>query len=328
MDSEGCFLVDILCGLLSCHIGRLVLVITSVVMYKELTMGMYRRKNRLDEKTVIITGGNTGIGLETGRELARRGARVILGCRNKQRGEAAAASIISSTGNKNVVFIQLDLLDLKSVRKFADDVTKKEKKVDILINNAAMAKQAKSSSTLSRDKLDSVTQANHLSHFLLTNLLKKVLVSAGDARVLNVSCQGQVKARLELDNLKRDRPAGNNWEEVYNNSKQMNVLFTRELATRWGGEGVTSYSLHPGLVRSGIFRNLSPALYNLRYFLAILAGKSCVQGAQTSLYLACEPGIDTLSGSLFADCRLVSQEGDDRLAQQLWDKSEELVKLK
>ena len=84
---------------------------------------------------------------------------------------------------------------------------------------------------MSRDKLDSVTQANHLSHFLLTNLLKKVLISAGDARVLNVSCQGQVKARLELDNLKRDKPAGNNWEEVYNNSKLMNVLFTRELAT-------------------------------------------------------------------------------------------------
>ena len=184
------------------------------------------------------------------------------------------------------------------------------------------------SSPLSRDKLDSVTQTNHLSHFLLTNLLKKVLVSAGGARVLNVSCQGQVKARLELENLRRDKPAGSNWEEVYNNSKLMNVLFTRELATRWGGEGVASYSLHPGLVRSGIFRNLSPALYNLRYILAILAGKSCVQGAQTSLYLACEPGIDSLSGSLFADCRLVNMERDDGLAHQLWDKSEELVKLK
>jgi len=330
MDSESCFLVDFVWALLTCHMGRLALVTFLVVLYKELTMGIYRKETQMDGKTVIVTGGNTGIGLETGRELARRGARVILGCRNKQRGEAAVTNIISSTGNKNVVFMQLDLLDLKSVRKFADDVAKKEKKVDILINNAAMAKQPKTSSSLSRDKLDAVVQANHLSHFLLTNLLKKVMISAGSARVLNVSCKGQARARLELDNLQRDKAAGDNWEEVYNNTKLMNVLFTRELAARWGEEGVTCYALHPGLVRTGIFRNLSPALYNIRYLLAMLAGKSCVQGAQTSLYLACEPGIEHLSGSLFADCRLMMEKPckETDLASKLWDRSEELVKLK
>eukprot|EP00091_Calanus_sinicus_P008815 TRINITY_DN21030_c0_g1_i1.p1 TRINITY_DN21030_c0_g1~~TRINITY_DN21030_c0_g1_i1.p1 ORF type:complete len:200 (-),score=45.96 TRINITY_DN21030_c0_g1_i1:331-930(-) len=145
MDSGECFLVDWICVLLTCHIGRLTLVLTLVFMYKELTMGIYRKKDKLDGKLGIVTGGNTGIGLETARGLAERGARVILACRSKQRGEAAVTNIISSTGNKSVIFMQLDLLDLKSVRKFADDVAKKEKKVDILINNAAMAKHPKTS---------------------------------------------------------------------------------------------------------------------------------------------------------------------------------------
>jgi len=328
--------VDWIWTLLTCHLGRLTLVTTIVVLYKELTMGIYRKKDQqLDGKIAIVTGGNAGIGLETARGLASRGARVILACRNKQRGEAAVNNIISSTGNKNVVSMQLDLLDLKSVRKFADDVAKKEKKVDILINNAAMVKQPKANSKascLSRDKLDAVAQTNHLSHFLLTSLLKKCLVAAGNARVLNVSCQGHTKARLELDNLQRDKAAEGNWEQVYNSTKLMNVLFTRELAARWGDVGITAYALHPGLVRTDIFRNLSPGLQNLRFFLAMLVGKSCKQGAQTSLYLACEPGLESLSGRFFADCRLVRSTvdklGEDDLSSKLWERSEELVKLK
>jgi len=282
---------------------------------------------------VIVTGGNTGIGLETCRELARRGARVILAARSRQRGETAVSAIISSTGNKNVFFMQLDLLDLKSVRKFADDITKKEKKVDILINNAAMIKQTKTGSSLSRDKLDAVTQTNHLSHFLLTNLLKKALVSAGSARVLNVSCLAHTitKPRLELDKLQKDQQAGDNWWEVYNNSKLMNVLFTRELSARWGKEGVSCYALYPGLVRTELYRSMSLTMQTMRYMLALLAGKSSVQGAQTSLYLACEPDIHSLSGRVFSDCRLVttdSQSQEEGLAAQLWDRAELLVKLK
>jgi len=339
MDSGECFLVDWVWTLLSCHLGRVVLVTMVVILYKELTMGTYRGKEKLEGKVAIVTGGNTGIGLETARGLAERGARVILGCRNKQRGEAAVSSIISSTGNKMVVCIQLDLLDLKSVRKFADDVTKKEKKVDILVNNAGIAKHPKSlskGSTLSRDKLEVVTQTNHLSHFLLTNLLAKSLAAAGSARVLNISCQGQTRAGLEFDTLKGEKQAYlDNWEQVYNSTKLMNVLFTRELAAKWKDIGVTSYSLHPGLVRTEIFRNVSPMVKILRYILALSVGKSCVQGAQTSLYLCCQPGLEEWSGRFFSDCRVrnfqMDLETEDKkiaAAANLWTRSQELVKLK
>ena len=185
--------------------------------------------------------------------------------------------------------------------------------------------------SLSRDKLDVVTQTNHLSHFLLTNLLKKCLVAAGNARVLNVSCQGYTKAVLDMDSLQREKQAGD-WEQVYNSTKLMNVLFTEELAARWKDVGVTSYALHPGLVRTEIFRNMSPLLQKLRFLLALLIGKSCTQGANTSLYLACEPGLEKLSGRFFSDCRLVRTRldklGDKEMAAKLWDRSEELVKLK
>ena len=98
--------------------------------------------------------------------------------------------------------------------------------------------------------------------------------------MLNVSCQGYTKAKLELESLQREKQAGD-WEEVYNNTKLMNVLFTEELAARWEDIGVTSYALHPGLVRTEIFRNVSPFIQKLRYILALLAGKSCAQGAHT-----------------------------------------------
>jgi NAD(P)-dependent dehydrogenase (short-subunit alcohol dehydrogenase family) len=178
----------------------------------------------------------------------------------------------------------------------------------------------------SRDKLDVVTQTNHLSHFLLTNLLAKCLVAAGNARVLNVSCQGFTKAGLELDSLQREKQAGD-WEQVYNSTKLMNVLFTEELAARWKDVGVTSYALNPGLVRTEIFRNMSPSMQKLRFLLALFAGKSCAQGAQTSLYLACEPGLKKVSGSFFSDCRLDKLK-DKEMAAKLWDRSEELLKLK
>ena len=152
--------------------------------------------------------------------------------------------------------------------------------------------------------------------------------------MVNVSCQGQIKAGLELDSLQWEKKQGlGNWEEMYNTTKLMNVLFSQELAARWADVGVTSFSLHPGLVRTDIFRNLSPTLQNLRYILALVVGKSCAQGAQTSLYLCSEPGLECWSGKFFSDCRVQNSRPskvaeDQEMAAKLWTRSEELVKLK
>merc|ERR1719244_3574 len=303
-------------------------------LYKELSMGIFRKLNSisLEGKVAIVTGSNNGIGLETAKGLAKMGARVIVASRNKSRGEDAVKEISRCTGSDKVVFYQLDLLDLKSVRKFADEVTKKEKKVDILINNAAIcgypSKNGVKTGPLSRDKLEMITQTNHLAPFLLTNLLMKSLTAAGNARVINVSDTMNLMGKKDLDNFENKSE-----QELYNNTKLMNILFTRELADRWEGSGVTSYSVHPGGVRTNIFNNLSPVVKYFSLAFGWWVGKNSWQGAQTSLFLAGEPGLESwANGAHFSDCRvmklLVNKLAQDKgLASKLWAKSEELVKL-
>ena len=137
----------------------------------------------LDGKTVIITGANTGIGLETAVDLAKRNARVILACRSVERGEKAAVEVRKRSGNDNVVFRQLDLASLDSVRKFSDKILEEEPRIDILINNAGLYN---SSYLETIDGFEMTFAVNHLGHFLLTNLLLDRLKEAPSARVVNV----------------------------------------------------------------------------------------------------------------------------------------------
>ena len=138
---------------------------------------------KLDGKTVIITGGNTGIGLETAVDLAKRNARVILACRSVERGETAAVEVRKRSGNDNAVFFQLDLASLDSVRKFAANILEEEPRIDILINNAGVIN---STYRESENGYESTFAVNHLGHFLLTNLLLDRLKVAPSARIVNV----------------------------------------------------------------------------------------------------------------------------------------------
>eukprot|EP00090_Calanus_glacialis_P016200 TRINITY_DN25427_c0_g1_i1.p1 TRINITY_DN25427_c0_g1~~TRINITY_DN25427_c0_g1_i1.p1 ORF type:complete len:350 (-),score=82.20 TRINITY_DN25427_c0_g1_i1:72-971(-) len=297
-------------------------------------MGVYRKKIDMTGKVVVITGGNSGIGLETARELARQGATVILGCRSEQRGREAVADIKRTTNNQDVLFFPLDLLNLKSVREFSEEIMKHVDKIDILLNNAGFADGRKERNlTRSQDKLEISLQTNHLSHFLLTNLLKDQLARAGNARVINVSSLANMKGDIDLENINYEKDEEKTSKRTYNNSKLMNILFSKEISHRWKSIGVTSYSLHPGFVRTNFFNVFSPAMKNFFKFIAFIIGKNNLQGAQTSLLLCCEPEIEHLSGEFFVDCKVRAswmnkQALDKDLCARLWERSQQLVNIK
>lgn len=175
-------------------------------------------------------------------------------------------------------------------------------------------------------------QTNHLSHFLLTNLLKDQLARAGNARVINVSSMANMMGDIDLENINYEKDEEKTSKKTYHNSKLMNILFSKEILLRWKSIGVTSYSLHPGFVRTNIFNVFPPIMKNIALFIACIIGKNNVQGAQTSLLLCCEPGIEHLSGEFFVDCKVRAswmnkQALDSNLCTKLWERSQQLVNI-
>ena len=217
--------------------------------------GVCRSQAKLDGKTVIITGANTGIGLETAVDLAKRNARVILACRSVERGETAAVEVRKRSGNDNVVFVQLDLASLDSVRKFSAKILEDEPRIDILINNAGVTPLGLPERTFTRDGFEIAFGINHLGHFLLTNLLLDRIKEAPSARIVNVSSLAHMWGNIDFDNLNSEQSYSS--QKAYGTSKLANILFTRFLAKRLEGTRVTANSLHPGTVSTELGRNLN-----------------------------------------------------------------------
>ncbi|XP_060929037.1 dehydrogenase/reductase SDR family member 13b.1 [Limanda limanda] len=288
------------------------------------------RSVRLEGRTVIVTGGNTGIGKTTALELAKRGARVILACRNQEKAEAAAFDIRRESGNNQVVFMQLDLASLQSVRSFAQTFLKTEPRLDILINNAGVISQGRT-----EDGFGLAFGVNHLGHFLLTNLLLERLQQCGPSRVVTVAALlhrfGNIDFPL-LDSEKDLVSGQSTWYNIqaYCSSKLCNVLFTRELANRLEGTRVTCYTLHPGVIYTEILRSMSLWQQLLIMPFAKLFFMDPEGGSQTTLHCALQEGIEPLSGRYFSNCALqrVGAKGrDDALAKKLWELSERLTGL-
>lgn len=294
----------------------------AIVLYCKLTCGINKCSRHLVGKVAIITGGNTGIGYETAKDLADRGAKVIIGCRSVEKGTAARDKIIKETENKDVHFKQLDLASFKSVRAFAEDVLKTEKRLDILVNNAGMFG---SGHIKTEDGLLLDMQTNHFGPFLLTSLLLPLLQSSAPSRIVNVSSMAHLFGELDLDNLNFEN-CKYDANKVYSATKLCNVLMTVELANRLKGTGVTTNSLHPGGVNTDILPRIPLFKYALPLFKPIL--KSAWEGAQTTIHLAVSPEVNNVSGKYFADCREKStgkaaQNADT--AKKLWKISEKLV---
>ncbi|XP_036411295.1 retinol-DH_like_SDR_c domain-containing protein [Megalops cyprinoides] len=302
-----------------------------VLLRKWIAGGVCRSRARLNGKTVLITGSNTGIGKETARDMAFRGARVVMACRDMKRAEKAAMEIRHSTGNENVVVQELDLASLQSVRQFVQDFAASEDRLDILINNAGVMMCPQG---LTADGFETQIGVNHLGHFLLTNLLLEKLKSSAPSRVVNVSSVVHKGGKIHFDDLFFEKTAYNSLVS-YRQSKLANVLFSRELARRMKGTGVTSYALHPGVIRTELGRHVeawSPLL--LKTVLtapSLLLMKTPWQGAQTSIYCAVAEGLEDKSGCYFSDCaeKEPAPEGkDDLAALRLWEVSAQLVGYK
>ena len=215
--------------------------------------GVCRSEAMLDGKTVIITGGNTGIGKETAIDLAKRNARVIVACRSQEKGKKAEVDIRKESGSSNVHFRQIDLASFKSIRKFAKEVLSKESRIDILINNAGVMYCPFGKT---EDGFETQFGVNHLGHFLLTNLLLKKIEQAPKGRIIIVSSVGHTYAsKLDLDMINSE--AHYSPFDAYHKSKLANVLFTKALAKRlWRtGTDVTVNSLHPGAVDTELARH-------------------------------------------------------------------------
>jgi retinol dehydrogenase-12 len=279
-------------------------------------------------KTFIVTGANSGIGKITALELARGGAQVLMACRSIDKSQPVADEIKQQTGNDKVEIVQLDLGSLESVRKCAAEILARNVPIHGLINNAGITAGLRGERTLTPDGFEPTFATNHLGHYLLTRLLLDRIKQTPGARIVNVSSHSHYMAR-KLDLEKVTKLGSRVGLKEYEVSKLCNVLFTRELARRLAGTGVTTYALHPGQVATNIWRRFpGPARW---LFVKMMGMITPEQGAVSSLHCATSPEAASETG-LYYDQK-GKQKHPSRLAQSdelaatLWTKSAELTKL-
>ena len=275
---------------------------------------------RMAGKTVVVTGAAGGIGLQTALGLARQGATVALTARDAVRGVAARAEVEAAGGPGRALLFLADLSSLAEVRRLAAELSALPR-LDVLLHNAGAMHATR---TVTPDGLELTFAANHLAPWLLTRLLWPKLVDAR-ARVVTVASEAHRIAPLDLDDLQSER-AYSAWT-AYGRSKLCNVLFAAELARRAAGTGVTSNSLHPGVVATGFGRNdggLNRLLFTLIRPFLLTAEK----GARTSIHVASAPELAGVTGRYFKRSREAVPSAaarDERVARALWEASARLT---
>jgi NAD(P)-dependent dehydrogenase (short-subunit alcohol dehydrogenase family) len=280
----------------------------------------------LSGKVVVITGGNTGIGKETAVALAEMGATTVITSRDAQRGVDAVGDIQQRSGRQDVHVVSLDLASFESIRRAAAEILERWDRLDVLVNNAGGIISGRRTT---EDGFEMTFGVNHLGHFLLTDLLLDRLKQSAPSRIVNVSStahRGALRG-INFDDLQREH--GYNTQTVYGESKLANILFTRELARRLEGTGVTAYSLHPGVIRSGFGMDGDTSG---PYQLMLKVGRpfltSVATGARTTIHVASAPERDLTSGAYYVRRRKRKPSGqarDDAAARRLWEVSEQLV---
>ena len=269
-------------------------------------------------KICIVTGANSGIGKETTLGLAEMGARVVMVCRNAEKGKEALEEIRRESGSSQVDLLIADMSSQPSVRALAEQILQKYPRLDVLVNNAGGAAPSR---TLSADGIEMTLATNHLGPALLTLLLLDLLKASAPARIINVSSEAQRRARLDLNDLQFERRKYR-CIAAYGQSKLLMNAFTFELARRLAGTRVTANCLHPGVVATNIWSANPPPLIG-KVIIAVLKPfmLNSRQGAAVSLYLATSPEVAQVSGEYFVKSKPAKSNPlsrDPKVMAEVW----------
>lgn len=275
-------------------------------------------------KTCVVTGANSGIGKETSLGLAQMGARVVLVCRNAEKGQAALEDIRRDSASSQLELLIAEMSSQASVRALADQIRRKCPRLDVLINNAGAAVPKR---TLSADGIEKTLAANHLGAALLTQLLLDLLKASAPSRIVNVSSEAQRRARLDMSDLQFERRKYRGFA-AYGQSKALMNAFTFELARRLAGTGVTVNCLHPGVVATNIWGANPPLVFKLIIGVMKPFMLDSKRGAQTSLYLASSSEVSEVSGKYFIKCKPAESgplSRDPAVAAEIWQYTQKMI---
>jgi retinol dehydrogenase-12 len=276
-------------------------------------------------KVVVITGGTSGIGQVTAERLASMGARIVLVARSKSRGEAALGRLRELAPAQAHRVHYGDVSRLADLHRLAAEIRSAEPRIDVLINNAGAMFGKRQ---VTEDGLELTFATNHMSYFVLTQGLRESLAAAGAARVINTSSHAHYRGKIDFDDLQSERSY--KAFPVYSFSKLCNILFTRVLARRLEGTGVTANSLHPGFVKTRFGDESGGGMARMIGLMKLFA-ISVEKGAETLIYLASSPDVAKTSGLYFYKCKAVEPSKlalDDGIAERLWTETAKLAGIK
>lgn len=268
----------------------------------------------MDRKIILITGSTDGIGKQTAFELAALGHKIIIHGRSEKRINETIEEIKKLTDNKNLTPALADFASLNQVRKLAEEIQNKFNRIDVLINNAGVYMKEH---LLTEDGYEMTFAVNHLSHFLLTNLLIETIKKSEQGRIINVSSIAHESAEVDFENLNTEKkfsPYG-----AYALSKFANIVFTKALAKKLIGTNITVNSLHPGVISTKLLK----AGFNI-------TGSSVKKGAETSVYLALSSEVKNITGEYFIDKKIARTHPltyKEEVWKKLWDISSKMVGL-
>jgi NAD(P)-dependent dehydrogenase (short-subunit alcohol dehydrogenase family) len=289
----------------------------------------------LTGKVIVVTGANSGLGLESAKEFARKGARTILACRDMEKAQTALDQIQDELPHAKAEIVPIDLASLNSIHRFGDEFRAKVDQLDVLVNNAGIMMTPYGTT---EDGFERQFGINHLGHFALTGLLIDLLLETPGSRVVTVSSMGHHLGSINFDNLMYEEGKGYSPAGAYGRSKLANLLFTYELERRYKAIGADAIAVaaHPGSANT----NLSRYLYDRWYikpfrFVEPLIAQSAAMGALPILRAATDAGVG--GGQYFGPSGFLEQKGhpvvvqsnsashDEAVARQLWEVSEELT---
>jgi NAD(P)-dependent dehydrogenase (short-subunit alcohol dehydrogenase family) len=278
-------------------------------------------------KVVVVTGGTSGIGQVAAEKLAGMGARIVLIARSRSRGEAALARLRElAPGPAHRVYYG-DLSRLSEMRRVGKEVAAGEPRIDVLLNNAgAMFGQRQ----VTEDNQELTFATNHLSYFVLTHLLSERLITSAPSRIVNTSSHAHYRGAIDFDNLQYER-GGYKAFSAYCRSKLCNVLFTRVLAKRLSGTGVTANSFHPGFVKTRFGDESGGGMARVIGIMKMIFAISQEKGADTMVYLASSSDVADANGLYFykrkpVDPSKIAQ--DDGVAERLWRETAKITGIR